>query len=777
MPLLDRAFAGRLARVTFVLVLALASARLMAQTACPAPGAPQISEDTLTLRADHQQWVNHVFTGRGHVVLTYQEMRVTAREISYDQNTGLVHASGGVVFDDPRGHFDASSAQYNILQDRGWFSGVHGYIRFAAPRAGGPSTALYLRAEKISRLDQETFAVYGARVSSCENPNQGLAFNLDRARIEVGRNVTAHGAVFRFVGVPFLYLPYFVVSASRRPRQTGFLVPQIGESTQKGFFAGDGFFWAINPSADLLLGAEEFSRRGVGFSGRFRATPSATSKITANFFAIDDQASGSLRSVRAPGGSFDVKGESDDIGDGFRGVVNASYVNSLAFRSTWSGTFNTAVFSEARQAGFATKSFGAYSLNLYASRYQDFLSAAPVNEQSIIIRHAPSVSFTGVDQQIRNTPFFFGFETSVDGVGRSSPGFVTPTITGRFDLFPHVTLRSRPFWGFHFTPTAGVRETFYTASLKPDSPSINRFLGELSLDLEPPPLEKVFSREFAGFRLKHVIQPDFQYTLVKASDPQNIFDIVRFDTTDILTDDNEVEWSVTNSLFGKKAGGKDSKARDLVSWTVAQKYFFDPTFGGVATAGSEIAIAPTLNLTGFAYPLGRRWSPIDSVLRISPVSGWDAEFRTDVDPSGGGLLNAGVTSRVETGSVDLALTDFFVSHTVALPGPVAPGTPLTSLPSFNLLDMMASHGHVQRKGISEAFRIDYNTEQNIMEDFIGQASYNFGCFTINAQYERFNLGFIRNENLVRLSITLGNIGTFGSLKPAEFLQRQLRQVP
>lgn len=779
MPTLDCAFRERLTRTSFILLLALTflPVRVAAQEGCPAPAAPQNTQITLSLHADHQQWVNHVYTGRGHVLLTYGEMRITASEISYDQATGLVLASGRVVFDDPRGHFEASGAQYNILTDRGWFSHARGYIRYAAPRKGETATSLYLRAEKISRLDEETFTVDGARASSCENPNRGLAFGLDRAKIEVGHNVTGHGAMFRFVGVPFLYLPYFVVSASRRPRQTGFLVPQIGESTQKGFVAGDGFFWAINPSADLLLGAQDYSRRGVAFSGRFRATPSSTSKITADFFAIDDRASGSLRNVRAPGGSFDVVGDSDDIGDGFRGVVNASYVNSLAFRSTWSETFNTAVFSEARQTGFATKSFGAYSLNFFASRYQDFLSAAPQNEQSIIIRHAPSISFTAVDQQIRHTPFFFGFETSADGVGRSSPGFVTPTLTGRFDLFPHITLRSRPFWGFHFTPTAGVRETLYSTSLRPGAPALNRFLGEVSLDLQPPPLEKVFSRPLWGLRLKHVIQPDFTYTLVKASDPQNIFDIVRFDTTDILTNDNEVEWSLTNSIFSRKASGGDTQSRDLISWTLAQKYFFDPTFGGVATPGSEIAIAPTLSLTGFAYPLGRRWSPIDSVLRVSPVSGWDGEFRADVDPSGGGLLNAGITSRVESHTLDLALTDFFVSHTVALPGPVAPGTPLTSLPSFNLLDMMASHGDASRKGLTEAFRIDYNTEQNIMEDFIGQASYNFGCFSVNAQYERFNLGFIRNENLLRLSITLGDIGTFGSLKPGQFLQRQLRQIP
>ncbi|MGH9451794.1 MAG: LPS-assembly protein LptD [Terriglobia bacterium] len=787
MPTVSSAFPVRPARrgrgifALLPVVLLNASLAGMAQQGCVVPPEYRNPQTTLTLRADAQKWANKRYTGRGHVVLTYREMRIAADRVTYDDASGLIEARGHVVFDDARGHLEAQEAQYNVRTGSGWFSKVHGYLRYASSQPGQPATSLFVRAEKITRVDQDTYTIEEARLSSCENPNRGLAFGLRRAKVEVGHNVTAHEALFRFVGVPVFYLPYVVVSAARKPRQTGFLVPEIGESTQKGFVAGDGFFWAINRSADLLLGLQDFSRRGAAFSGRFRATPSSTSKITADVFGIDDRASGSLRNIRAPGASFNVVGESDDLGDGFRGVVNVGYVNSLAFRTTWSNTFNTAVFSEATQSGFASKNFDAYSINLFASRYQDFLSAAPTHEQSIIIRRAPSVSFSGVDQQILHTPFFFGFESSLGGVGRSDPGFSTPTISERMDLFPHITLRSRPFWGFHLTPTAGVRETYYGTSLRPDHAPLNRFLGEFSVDLRPPSFEKVFSKSFFGMRLKHVIEPDIKYQLVKATDPQNMFDIVRFDTTDILTDDNEIEYSLTTAILGRKdhpAGQtQNTQSRDLISWTLTQKYFFDPTFGGAVAPGNEAAIAPTLSLTGFAFPEGRRWSPIDSVLRVSPVAGIDAELRADVDPAGGGLLNAGITSRLHSHAVDVALTDFFVSHTVLLPAPIAPNVPLTALPTFNLLDMMASHGDPSRKGLTEAFRVDDNLSQGIVEDFIGQASYNFGCFSLNAQYERFNLGAIRNENMFRLSVTLGNIGTFGSLKPGEFLQRQLRQIP
>ncbi len=749
------------------------------QPPCSIPPALQNPQTTLTASAIHQALLHKVLYLRGHVVITYKDMRITADRASYNRSTGDLDASGHIVFDDSRGHLEAQNAHYNVYTETGWFSKAHGYVRFPATvgQKPGPATPLFIRGEKIERLNEDTYTIQDADVSPCEKESHGLAFAMGNAKLEIGHSLTARQAVFRFVGIPLFYFPFFAVSAKRNPRQSGFLLPQIGDSTQKGFTIGDGFFWAINPSADLMLGLEDFSLRGLGISGRFRARPSATSSISANVYTINDQASGPLASIRAPGGSFDILAESDNLGDGFRGVVDADYVNTLAFRETWSENFNTAVLSEAQQMGFATKNFGGYSLNFYASRYQDFLSSATTNEQSVIIRQAPSVLFSGIENQLGDSPFYFAFDTSADGVGRSEPNFATPTLSERVDLFPRVTLRLNPFWNFHLTPTFAVRETYYGTSLEPGHGPVNRLLGEFSVDLRPPSLEKVFARPLLGRRFKHVIEPDIQYHLVKAADPQRIFDIVPFDNTDFLTEDNELDYSLTNSLLERKVGDKSKQARDLISWTVSQKYFFDPTFGGAISPGSEVPIEPALSLTGFSFPEGRWFSPLDSDLKFSPSSNFDTEFRTDIDPQGGGLLDAGVTSRVHSEALDLAFTDFFVDRTELLPAPIAPNVPVILVPTFNLLDITAVYKNLWHKRVSEGFRVDYNISQNIAEDAVEQVSYNFGCFSLNAQYERYNLGAIRNENTFRISITLGRIGTFGTLKPGQFLQRQLQQIP
>src|SRR5207247_825045 len=80
-----------------------------------------------------------------------------------------------------------------------------------------------------------------------------------------------------------------------------------------------------------------------------------------------------------------------------------------------------------------------------------------------------------------------------------------------------------------------------------------------------------------------------------------------------------------------------------------QKYYFDPTFGGALQPGSKVVFDPTISLTGFAFAQGRRLSPLVSVLKFAPFSNYDTELRADFNPSGGGVLNAGITSRVHRG--------------------------------------------------------------------------------------------------------------------------------
>ncbi len=729
----------------------------------------------VSIRADTQQKDKDTYHLRGHVEIVYEDMQVHADEASYDLSSGEVMARGHVVFDDPKSHLNAEEVHYNVRTQKGWFSNGTGFVHPRGqprPRVLRSENPFYISGSTVDRLDEDTYVVNHARLTSCDCEKKGWSLSAQQARVTVDDKLVAHGALFRLLGIPFFYFPFLMESIAKEPRQTGFLLPHVGNSSQKGYIIGEGFFWAINPSTDLMFGLEDYSKRGVAERGEFRARPTQDSSLNVQYFGVNDKDSNAT--LRAPGESLHAVGKDDDLGGGFRGALNVDYVNTMAFRLTWSSNFTEAVSSEAVLSGFVSKNFDAYSLNISAERYENFLSTEIVPGNAVIIRHAPSVELSGEDKQIGNSPLYFSFDAQADAVGRTEPGLMLPFLSDRLYIHPQLLLRPKEFWHFHFTPLLGFQATQYGTSLGLNHAPINRLLGELGFDLRPPSLERVFTKPIKGRRLKHVIEPDIQYHLVRAHDPADILDIVRFDQLDIFTQTNEIEYSLTNTIFARQEAPDGTpnppQAREIFSWRLSEKYYFDPTFGGALVPGQNNVFDSTISLTGFAFAHGQRLSPVESVLKFAPFSNYDTELRTDMSPTGGGgILNAGITSHIKRGLFGLAFTDFFINRTASLNIPVAPNIPVSELPSFHLLRNVLTYGDVNRKGFSGAFGLDYNFTQRIAQQAVGQVSYNFGCFGIDIEYRQFDLGPLRHESQFRVALALANVGTFGNLKPRERL--------
>jgi LPS-assembly protein len=50
-----------------------------------------------------------------------------------------------------------------------------------------------------------------------------------------------------------------------------------------------------------------------------------------------------------------------------------------------------------------------------------------------------------------------------------------------------------------------------------------------------------------------------------------------------------------------------------------------------------------------------------------------------------------------------------------------------------------------------------------------QANYNWDCCGITFQYQHYALGTVRNENAFRFSLSLTNVGSFGTISRLERL--------
>ena len=94
-----------------------------------------------------------------------------------------------------------------------------------------------------------------------------------------------------------------------------------------------------------------------------------------------------------------------------------------------------------------------------------------------------------------------------------------------------------------------------------------------------------------------------------------------------------------------------SGPREILSWEVGQKYFFDPTFGNALAAGQRNVFATTADFTGIAFlDSARRFAPLISRLRIETSPRTNTEWDLDYD------LNAG---RINS---SMALVNYHYGH-------------------------------------------------------------------------------------------------------------------
>src|SRR5205823_12291800 len=121
------------------------------------------------------------------------------------------------------------------------------------------------------------------------------------------------------------YAPFFYKSLEKVPRHSGFLTPNIGNSSRRGKMFGVGYFWAINRSYDATYRIQDFTERGFAHHLDLRGKPREGTDFDAIFYAVQDrglkQDDGSLRKEGAS--SIYAVGKSD-LGHGFfaRGQVN-----------------------------------------------------------------------------------------------------------------------------------------------------------------------------------------------------------------------------------------------------------------------------------------------------------------------------------------------------------------------------------------------------------------------------------------------------------------------
>jgi LPS-assembly protein len=736
------------------------------------PARPGEAGEEVTIKAEQQEQAGPVYTLRGNAEITMGKYVLKADQVTYDKSSGQVVATGHVVFNGGSHdeHLTASRAVYNVNTDRGDFYDVVGST--GAKIQGRnviltTSNPFSFTGQWVQKLGRDLYVVHHGSVTSCALPHPKWTFNTERAVVQVGGDAKLYHATFRLGGVPLFYFPFAEHPVEQMGRQSGFLIPLIGQSSKKGTIIGDSFYWAINRSLDTTIGAEYYSHIGWGQLGNFRARPTDSSYVELKYFGVIDHS-------RARQGGEEVSLDADGLfPHGFRGVAAVDYLSSFVYRLAFAETFAQAVNSEVKSAGFLSRTRNGFSLNTMVSRYQNYQSTVPGD--LIMILHAPGVEAAQVDRQISRLPLYWSFDAAAEGVSRREPTFITANVVGRLDLNPQLTMPWQ--WrGWSFRPQVGIRETVYSQRLlsgvtnvgTPISEAVNRKAYETAFEIRPPALARVFDRPFLGQQWKHTLEPWVTYRLVTGVN--NFPDIIRFDWRDILSDTNELEYGFVTRLYAKPATAKDGNAppasREVLSWEVAQKWFADPSFGGALVNGRRNVFTTTADFTGIAFLTEPRpFSPIISRLLLKATKTTDIQWNLDYDTRKG-RINA------STLLVSQRLGEYFIGGSHAFlhsPGEVIVSQPIVAPQQFDQIRFTAGYGHPNKRGFSTAANIGYDFGIHLLQYGAMQTTYNWDCCGFTFEYRRFAIPGVRNENQYRFGLSLANVGTFGTLRKQERL--------
>jgi LPS-assembly protein len=583
-------------------------------------------------------------------------------------------------------------------------------------------------------------------------------------------------------------LPYATAPAGEKIRQSGFLLPVVSQSNSKGFVLGDALYLAPKPWLDATLGAELLSKRGSAERAEFRARPFENTSIKYTYFGVID------RGLQVPGPNGTTLLEKQGghqqqlevqslLPQGWRFVADVNELTSLTFRLAFADSFGDAITSEVRSATFLTNNFRGFSLNFAALSDKTFLSI-PITSPttgvttpavSVSLRDAPEADFRSVEQSPwRNLPFYFSFDAFAGALHRQDDTPLnTPPFVSRTEFAPKVTIPLHFGAWFGVTTSAAFRTTFYgdsyNAAGQLSGQSITRNTGEFAVEFRPPTLERFFDRSPLDKnkphkRYKHTIEPAITYRYVTGVN--NFADFIRFDSDATLTDTNEVEYGITQRLFTKTG---DDQPQELLSWSIFQKHYFDPTFGGAIVDGQRNVFEALNSISPFAFAFGpRNWSPIISDFKITPGSRYDLEQILQYDPQVQRLVTVGTLLKIKPYSEFFATVSYFRLNA----NPVQADFPVPPPPNFvpfqqplsNQVRTLLGYGNLTRKGFNFATGVSYDFTNETLQSQLVQISYNGNCCGLALEYRRINLGQVRTENRFTATFIIANIGSFGNLR-------------
>jgi LPS-assembly protein len=484
----------------------------------------------------------------GNVEIERQGTTLKAEQINVNRTTQDIEATGKISLDDPEWKINsAESIRLNLGNETGEITNADLFIEQGHISISG---------RRFQKLGGQTYHVDEGFFTTClcESGPAPWKFSAEQLDLTAGGLGTVRNGYFYIYDIPVFYLPYGFFPL-KTERQTGFLFPKLGSSTEEGFRFQQPFFWALSKSTDTTLAFDYQSSARYGFLNEFRTLFDRDSDFLLQSSYFNERwrdqrsiADSTIADPEIPIDRWGVMGTHrydfasnwltySDIAAYGDDLFTRELVERFDLSPTAQGDIRSSRYATSRFGVF--RSWGDTHLQGEWNFYQDF-----VQPDAMTLHRTPQISFWG-RKGLEDFPLELRWRAEGVNYIRRQGGDGM-----RLDLRPELLLPLRTSSYLFGSLSIAPRQTLYHLyeTVQSSDHNVSRELVEIRGNIGTS-LGRVFPWSGLGLsRIKHVVEPELSYLFVPGTDQSRI---PIMDGIDRVRRRNAVTLGVTNRFLGK----------------------------------------------------------------------------------------------------------------------------------------------------------------------------------------------------------------------------------
>ena len=354
--------------------------------------------------------------------------------------------------------------------------------------------------------------------------------------------------ICRFSGFPIWYF------RAATERQSGFLIPKLGNSTKKGAFFELPYYWAISPSQDLTATLDLESARGIGLGIEHRYLSNNKGRGLSNGFLIYDTNQSRFRGAVELQQQFNFSEQTYWRAD-INMTLDRDFYRDYGMNS---GDYNRQYL---RTSAFLSHRAGS----LLATAGVDYLKDLDAPDNKSTLQELPYITLTGSGERLAASPFYYSFASSLTRFDRDQG-----SRGERLILAPELTLQGAVTDAVSGRASLGYYQLGYNAA---EAGTANGTTAN-GVVMASASVQTGFSRIYDGSigefsRFRHLVVPELNYSLIEQKSLQ---DIPFFDYDDRPVGGQLLTLSLNNLITGRSVKGDAVDYRDLLRLSVSQGY-------------------------------------------------------------------------------------------------------------------------------------------------------------------------------------------------------------